>query len=422
MSLAQTPTPAELKQRKDAAEAEKQTLDAEIALEESRKKLKAATTPPDPIAAGRTEAIAAATAEKDIATARQAKADAELAALKSTLGGVPSSGVTGAVTVGDKAGLMEMALLAAVATDNAAQRIAEAVKAVPNGTPSATLYVMTRAQFPAFQSAAAFKAQRSVVLRAMTNAVESAESAGQESFAAAGIAIESITKLLGFFRSDFSLNGSDLTVDDAALLQATLEKLHGAGRVVAPEIYNPAAVRDAGAVVAAELAEFSDIRARVTAQISRLDTAVAAGEARAADTTQTEVNRKAARDKAARDKALADRLRSTVTAYDTLVTRLYANDEGSNAMLRELILFNTLQRAGSRILLLKMHKSAGSFYTEKNLWNALGVMPFSVAGGVVVSYTLLAGRDGELLDAGLIPLHGGFQKISDVRGAVNRRN
>ena len=39
MTHAQTPTPAELKQRKEAAEAEKLTLDAEIALEESRKKL-----------------------------------------------------------------------------------------------------------------------------------------------------------------------------------------------------------------------------------------------------------------------------------------------------------------------------------------------------------------------------------------------
>jgi len=422
MTHAQAPTAAELKQRKEAAEAEKLTIDAELALEESRKKLKAATTPPDPIVAGRTEAIAAATAEKDIAAARQAKADAELAALKSTLGGLPSSGIAGTVTVGDKAGVLEMALLTAVATDKVSKRIADAVKAVPLAAPSAPLIVMTRAQLPMFQAVTAYKAQRSLVLRAMMNAVETAESEGQESFAAAGIAIESITKLLGFFRSDFSVNGSDLPVDDAALLQATLEKLlGGAYRVSAPEVYNPAAVRDMGSVIAAELAEFADPRSRAAVQAIRLEADATTNEASAANAALAEPVRKAARAKAARQKALAERLRATVTAFDTLVTRLYANDEGSNAMLRELMLFNALQRPATRILLVKMHKAAGSFYTQKNLWNALGVMPFSVAGGVVVSYTLLDGSDGTVLDAGLVPLHGGFEKIGDVRGAVNLR-
>ncbi|MEJ7590913.1 MAG: hypothetical protein WKF77_05145, partial [Planctomycetaceae bacterium] len=92
--------------------------------------------------------VAAAKSAKDIADARKAEADSELAAIKSKIGEVPSSGISGSVKVEQGAASMETALLAARATTKASEAIANAVNvAAPNHSSFSS---PVRARFPIF--------------------------------------------------------------------------------------------------------------------------------------------------------------------------------------------------------------------------------------------------------------------------------
>ena len=367
-------------------------------------------------------ALAVAEAEKSLATFRKEQAEAELATLKAQLGGVPASGITGTVTVGDKGGALEMGLLASMAINQASAQVAAEVR--PRLGSNTVLYVHAGTQLPGQGPVTAFRAQRALLALALRHALADANAAAGLPMAETaalptlGVALESITKLLGFFKSDASFGGADITVDDSMLVQATLR--HGLpGKVVAPGLFDAGVVQSADSVVQTELATLSGLRDDATRLQRVLAEGLAKAEARAADSATSAADKALLAKGIASTREVAERLKAAATAYDSLVTRLLAADEATLSTLRGLVLWTQLGQDGHHLLLLKVHRAAGSHYTKKNLWTNLGTsFPFYVAGGAVVGYTLLRGQDGAVLASGLLPVHGGYQAVMDVPAAV----
>lgn len=423
-----TMTPEELKKMQEraeaqtkAVEAEKKLIDAQLALDEAKKKLAAAAAAPDAAA----QALATAKTEKELAEAQKAKADAQIAAFKAKFGGVPDSGIEGEVTLGDKAGSLEMGLLAYRALDAAAARVAESVKPRlhdKTGKPlkDASVYAFSATQVPNFQAVSTFMVQRAAVSEALKRADESAQAAlapqtETESFTPAmvGIALESITKLLGFFRSDFKVAGADITLDDVALVQAVVGQGLGVLSHM-PSMYSPAAVTGAPEIVTRELSALSQQVSDSRKLAAKLDELIAQREKQAAASTDKPSLKASLEREIAALRDITGRFKAATTAYDTLLGRLLAPDEAAGTMLRDFAVFDALKKPGGHLLVLKVLRSGGSNYTEKNLWTFFGKMPFYVAGGTVVAFTLFKGDDGQVLASGVIPVHGGFESVKDV--------
>ena len=148
---------------------------------------------------------AAAEAEKAVYDARKAKADASLAALKAKIPDVPDSGIKGEVPLTEKAGVIEAQLLSAKALGEAAGRLAEQLPNL-NGK---TVLLYAPSELPGFQALVAYRAQSAIVDKAFADAAAVSKSAmGQAPparevapLAAAGLVLDAVTKLLGFFRS-----------------------------------------------------------------------------------------------------------------------------------------------------------------------------------------------------------------------------
>lgn len=226
-------TTEDWKVREEAAKARKGALDAEAAAAEAEvtrlialKKLSDAQAPADPAKTATADAVATAKAAKDVADAKKAQADSELAAFKAKIGEVPSSGIQGSVAIGDKAGSMETALLAARATATASRDIAKAVKTKVGA--NATVVIFPAGESPDLKGLREFRAAsellKAEIIVSMRN-VSAATNDNELPIAAAGVAIDAVTKLLGFFRSDFNVGGSELTADQGALAEAVSGQL-----------------------------------------------------------------------------------------------------------------------------------------------------------------------------------------------------
>jgi hypothetical protein len=228
-----------------------------------------------------------------------------------------------------------------------------------------------------------------------------------------GVALESITKLLGFFRSDYKVGGSEITLDDIALVQAVVGQDLGIPSFV-PSIYNPAVVEGAAKLVEAELSELSTQFAQSRMLADDLEQLIRQRQEQAGQATITASLKLSLEREVATLRGLSDRLKTAATGYDTVLARLMAPDEATASIFRNLAIWNALKDGGAYLLVLKVQRAGGSHYTEKNLWNFFGKMPFYVAGGVVVSYTLFKGNDGAVVASGVMPVHGGFESVTRV--------
>jgi hypothetical protein len=72
-----------------------------------------------------------------------------------------------------------------------------------------------------------------------------------------------------------------------------------------------------------------------------------------------------------------------------------------------------LNKEDTLALVVNVRASVGGYYTKKNLWTFLGGQPFYVMGGVVVTYCLVDKR-GQVIKAGLVPVHGGYAPVQEV--------
>ena len=429
MSQAET-TVDELQKRKAIAIAEKDAIEAEMALNDAKKKLADSQAPIDPAKKAKDATVDAAKAAKDVADAQKAQADAELAALKAKIGEVPSSGISGSVKLEQGAASLETALLAARATVTASEKIAKATAHFASCSPDKKVLVFAAGDVPDFQATTGFIAQRAIVLQSLTDAVSQSDEAKKaeptprtESLAGVGIALEAVTKLLGFFKSDFEIRGTDVAADHHFLAKAVAGELLNQCRDTKPVVllkgaFNPSPVAAVGSIFKNELGSLTFQRDKAAAALlererdaSTLQTDLSKITG---DTVQDKENKRRLSERQKRHQGAADKLKAALAAYDTLVSKLASPDANVAAMIRELDIWNVLNEPSSLLLIVKMDKAGGSNYVEKNLWTSLGKMPFKVMGGVIASYTLFQGKTGTVLASGVVPVHGGFANANEV--------
>jgi len=429
--MAPDPSLDEFQIRKAIADAEKAAIEVEIARDDAKKKLAASQTPSDPEKKARDAALDAAKSAKEMADAQKAQADAQAAALKAKFGDIPQSGISGSVKADQSAGSFETALLAARAANKASLMIAEAVVQTGSAAQGCKLLVYAAGEVPGFQAVTGFLCQCSMILQALVDAVALSDQSAQaevaprtESIAVAGLALDAATKLLGYFKSDYELKGSEVAPDHVLLAKmvagALLVKLKEKNVVVyLKETFNPTAVAMAEDGFKSALGDLVFQRNRAAAALivqERTGADLAAKlTALTGDTPQDRELKGQLGKQQMRQQGVADKLKAALAAYDTLASKLASADPSVTALMRELDVWNMLRESSSLLLVVKMEKAGGSNFTIKNILTGLGRgMPFYAMGGVIASYALFQGSTGTLLASELFPVPGKFVGIDKI--------
>jgi hypothetical protein len=345
--------------------------------------------------------------QKDLADAKKDLANSQADALKAQLFGTVTAGTfSGAVDMKEKVGVAEANLLASHAIRVAAARIAAQVH-VP--TKDKAVYLFNVKDFPNFQRLAAFRFRKALVKQAYTSAKVSAgaEEAVDAMPALASGALDALSKILGFFKSDFTIGGTEVKADDTQLLFAVAGSLSDREFHI-PSIYDPTNQTRAVDSMTEALAELVPLRTNASAEIKTLSDQVDQLE------KGNDTQRKEAEDK----KARVDLLKAVGALHDSFLNSLTTPD--SNGILPVALLsqewaIDGALRTGAAVMLVKLESTAGGYFIKKNLFTGLGEMPLYHTGGSVASYVLLSGPEGKVLASNVVPVHGGFVKAGEVQ-------
>jgi len=350
--------------------------------------------------------------QRNLADARKDLSNSQTDALKAQLfGGVTGGSFTGAVDMKDKAGAAEANLLASQAIRSAAARIAVQIKAVTCGKPIVLFNVK---DFPNFQRLAAFRFRKELVRQAYKSAnVSSGAAEAVEAVPAlASGALDALSKILGFFKSDFTMGGTEVKADDSQLLFAVAGSLTE-WEVYLPTIYNPTAQVRAVTRMTVALGELVPLRINANREIKTLSDAIA----------QLEKGDDAQKKEAEGKKASVEMLKGVVALHDAFVSALTAPDANGTLpialLAQEFAIDDALQNGGA-VLLVKLENAAGGYFIKKNLFTGLGAMPLYHMGGSTASYVLLSGKEGKVLASNVVPVHGGFVKAGDVEKELTK--
>lgn len=412
-------------------------LKAKLAALEAQKELTKAQAADDPVAAQ----LAAATQAASLAAQRKALSDSQAAILKNQFA-VPDSGYTGEVKAGDKAGNIEAAMLAAGALNRASEIIVGKVKDL---VAKKEVVLVGGSDLPDFQPLIAYRAQLKLISNSMEKSISNLDApiaaANQRipsmeavTPAAVGLALDAANKLLGFFRTDYSIQGVSVTTDDLLLISALSENLtQKAGSVSMPAVYNAKALDfsiDAPSPVITELTGLTDSRVQLQQKVDYASasadklTALAGDLTAEAKSESDETKMKALLGSAAELtkvsadlKSAGDKGKAAISLYDGMLTKLTTPDEKAKLPLAVIIQLQSIRdrlSGGALLMSAKISSVGGSCYTKKNMWTFFGQMPFYVMGGAVVNFTLFDGTSGKVLSAGAIPVDGGFFKVDKV--------
>jgi hypothetical protein len=403
-----------LKTEAARATAEKAKLDAEKLLVDAEQALADAQNPE----------LKSLERQKALADAQKAAAQAEQAALTAKyIGTVTAGPYEGKVDMKDTAGKTESALLAARATREAAMVIAKALPAAPK-----KIYLFETSEFPRFQQLLAFRFRKELLKQAFGSAgVEPGREAiplAAPALVSAGL--DAFSKILGFFKTDYTVGGFDVKLDKSVLLYAVagaLKSPGGGGKEVhMPLVYEPGAQNGAVSALAKELTELVNLRAAAGQKIKTLDTDADQLEQLVAE--EQDENAKADLQRQVADaRAMAEGVQGVVALFDSFASALTQPDADGAIPIETLALEFAIDLAlqEGAVLLVRLEHTGGSFFIKKNLWTGLGAMPLYYMGGATVNYLLLEGKTGTVLAGNTVPLHGGFMKAGKIRSALENQ-
>ena len=430
-----------LKKQKDLADAQKALLDSQKALGDAQQ-------PADPNLKQLQDQATAAKAAEDVADAQKALFDAkkaasdlQLAAFKAAMGDVPASGITGSVELKDKVGQLEASLLAAKAVREASAKICDEVRKVLL-VDQTKIVLFASSDVPNFQSLIAYRAQHAIVNRALTDAIQRSQELEQKSglepeavpealpiVGAVGIALDSLNRLLSYFRTDYTVGGVELSLDDLLLVNGVSDLLVRAPPgdknrsyvVNVLSIYNPSATSDAGSAIINALSALSTSKQVAVARAKGHDD-VADRLTKASTSEKDEANKADLLKKAQRQRQTASDLRTAIGVYDAWFGKISSLDDKGTVPLVSVIREQSVQEqlTNGKLLVVKIHKAGGGYFVKKNICTVFGGMPLYYMGGVTATYALLDGKDGHVLAAGTVPIHGGFVKAGELREYLNK--
>jgi hypothetical protein len=369
--------------------------------------------------------------QKAIADAQKAIADSQTQSMVARLiGDVKAGPYSGSVDTKPNAGTEEALLLAARAVKEAADEVAKAVTAF-GGEPG-VIHIFAAKEFPNFQRLLAYRFRKELVKQAFAAAgVAKPEAAalGLESIAVPALAsagLDAFSKMVGFFKTDFTVGSIDVKLDESLLLYSVAGKLKNK-EVHLPLVYAPIAQNDAMAGLASELLELVDLRGRAATQLDEINDQIVDLKQQAADQAAP-----AGGDNQAGDEILGviaglkpktDRLTSVIALYDVFANSLTTVDANGSAPISGLVLEYAADKAlqaGAGVLLLRLENTGGGYLVKKNLLTGLGVMPLFHMGGATVTYLLLAGNDGKVLAGDAVAIHGGFVRTDRLKEELQK--
>jgi hypothetical protein len=244
--------------------------------------------------------------------------------------------------------------------------------------------------------------------------------------------LDAFSKLLGFFKTDYTIGGIDVKLDESLLLYSVAGKLT-AKEVHLPLVYAPVAQTSAIAGLAEELSELVDLRGRAATQFSELNNRIADLQKQAAELDKQASGAEDANaqnpDKDTLLRAIAglkpktDQLTGVIALYDAFASSLTTPDANGTVPVSVLVqeyAVDAALGAGAGVLLLRLENTGGGYLLKKNLLTGLGAMPLYHMGGATVTYLLLAGANGRVLAGDVVAIHGGFVQTNQLREELQK--
>jgi hypothetical protein len=425
VSAQKTPADAaDLKKQKEDAEAQRDAYKAQLEAELAKRAYDAVLDPSKQAEAAQSASIKlakdVAEAQTATANAQKAQSEAELAALKKRFGDFAGSGISGTAELTGLAGTAEATLLGSVAVNRIAAQFAIALSKLTANT----LVLTTPTTVPDFQTLTAFETQFLAISAAVSAARQSTsdkptDNAGvkTESVAAIGLGLEAVGKILSFAKTDYKFVNLEVASTDAMLLRALAGLLKG--KVVEIPAFYLADAISASSQVLSRAGEINKWSVEAKRRIKFFEAAQAEFEKQLA-AAPADQSLKDGLQKAKLALATWKAVSESVDAWSKQLTT--ADDKGNSpiATIARQSAIKWKLDADGVLVIVELHKVAGTGYTKKNLWSSLGANPFFVMGGAVASYVALDGKTGRVLDAQMLPVHGGYHSVSDIPAEVNR--
>lgn len=377
--------------------------------------------------------LAAATLAAGIATAKQSEAASKAAVVKTNTT-VAESGYTGTVTAGSGAGGVEAHLLASRAVNEAAESIVKSSLIELLAGKTVALYA--GADLPNFAPLTTFRAQFFLLQKALvdaTNLLNQSKTANSPAGLVAtrsaalvvGAALDAANKLLGFFRTDYAVNGVEVKLDDLLILNSLANQLLAQKRGVVvrtPSLYSPPALAENSGILA-QLNTLAEDRNQLQESLGACRELQEGFVASAAN--EKDAGLKAEHTKSLENlKADTNQASTAMMAYDLFLTKLGTLDANGTvplANIMQLDLLDTTLAHQGYLLSAKITSSGGSYYTRRNMWTLFGGMPFFNMGGVVVTYSLVDGSTGNIVAAGVLPVDGGYVKNNKLKAFLGSK-
>lgn len=358
--------------------------------------------------------------------------------LKELLGVSTAGSIPGDVKLGEGAGSMEIELLSSSTVVKVAQRVAERVNSFCAGK-NITIYLYTGQEGQkslSLQALSVYRSHEQLVRlgyeMALANSNETLNISSASELPASGVdaqnfplpvpavvaastlALDSATKLLSFFRSDYTVGGSTLSTPDSILATEVANFLISSGhRVLMPQVYSQPSLAVGVQGVFEDFQLLDRQRDYAIRNIARHKEQVEAGSV---DGAMIESHQ-----------AAADRLRSAMKLHESLEKELFTIDGQGDINLEKVAMDIAVEKAisstsgGAYMLLLKDTKAGGTSYTVKNFWTGLIGIPFHLGAGIVTSFLLFNGNSGQVKASGVETSHSGYVSVR-AAGKRNRGN
>jgi hypothetical protein len=340
----------------------------------------------------------------------------------STTSSDDASGYTGGISVDDKAGKIEAAMLATCALKRVAHYIVDEI--IDIGIKKTVLY--GGSYVPDFQALTTYQIQIKIIDEAIDKASSKLNEAlikidevlkeldghhhsNLSKVAVISAAIDVGTKVLDYLRTDYSFKGIEVTADDLLLLNILAGVLTARGvKVMLPTIYRSGILLEESPI-ANELRRQATKKAELKQKIDAANQRLAnftTDEKNEIETISVELQTACANGEA------------VIKLYDNFIEKLTTPDEKAKFPLATIIQQRAVQDAlknGASLMSAKISFIGGTNYTARNLWNSLfGPIPFFIRSGVVVNYNLFDGNTGQVQCAGAVPFSGGFYRVNEL--------
>ena len=228
------------------------------------------------------------------------------------------------------------------------------------------------------------------------------------------VSLHAISSIASLVHSDYKINNIEINSDNWMLQNALANQLSMQSRyeVILPEIFLPESPDNANLISEklVKVYEWQNELFVIKEKIIKFIENTSDDEGNS-DTTQKEAQRILNATESL-EKAISDWLIAQHTADESEIVPYIK-------MIHLNKLRNILSKPETGMLIYRLHNVSGSTYTKKNLWTAFGGMPFFVMGGATGSYILLKGDSGELVHSALVPFHGGYKKVSQIKEIIN---